>query len=116
MPGRGIERAGDLGRGSGNRRLGAPGVELVIAVDPEHIAFAGPAQSHLDLTHPIDTVADHPGKRHSRCDGPLDHSTRKVWLGCEGNLLRYMRRRPARRIVGPGLGWPRPWADRAPGR
>src|SRR4051795_12938728 len=29
---------------------------------------------------------------------------RKVWLGRKGNLLRYVHRRPARRIVGPGLG------------
>src|SRR4051812_50177189 len=29
---------------------------------------------------------------------------RKVWLGREGNLLRHVRRGPARRIVGPGLG------------
>ena len=39
-----------------------------------------------------------------RRDGPLDYRARKVWLGRESNLLRYMRRRPARRIVGPGLG------------
>src|SRR4051795_11829914 len=29
---------------------------------------------------------------------------RKVWLGRKGNLLRDVRRSPARRIVGPGLG------------
>ena len=27
-----------------------------------------------------------------------------MWLGRESNLLRYVRHRPARRILGPGLG------------
>src|SRR5215213_10673502 len=68
------------------------------------IAFASPAQGHLNLAHPIDTVAHHPGKRHPRREGPLDRGARKVWLCRKGNLLGYVRRRPARRIVGPGLG------------
>src|SRR4051795_6826631 len=103
-PGGGIERAGDLGRGSGNGRLGAPGVELAGGGDAEYIAFAGPAQSRLNLAHPIDAVADHPGKWHPRRDGPLDHGARKVRLGRKGNLLRDVRCCPARRILGPGLG------------
>src|SRR3712207_8749503 len=49
LPGRGIEGAGDLDGGSGNRRLAAPGIEPAGGVDTEHIAFAAPAQGHLNL-------------------------------------------------------------------
>ena len=103
-PSRGIERAGDPGRGPGNRRLGAPAGELAGGIDAEPIALASPAQGPLALAHPRDTITDHPGERHPCRNGPLDHGARQVWLGCEGNLLRYARRRPARRILGPGLG------------
>src|SRR4051794_8379415 len=71
MPGRGIERAGDRGRGSGHRRLGAPGVELAGGGDAEHIALAGPAHRPPNPPPPKAAAPSPPEKCPPRRDGPL---------------------------------------------
>src|SRR3954468_1395706 len=109
MPGGGIECAGDLGCGSGNRRPGAPGVVLAGAGEAEHIALAGPAQGHrllelirkmtLFLTHStpsrsprsLPKVSTNPGEAHRRpppAPRPRDRAACKPNRQCGFHLAR----------------------------
>ena len=83
----------------------------MIGVDPEHIAFAGAAQRHLDVADAIDAIGGDKGERRVCRNRPLDHVQGEAGLGREGCSLRRMGRR------GAGLDRPsRPWAGREPGR
>ena len=74
LPGGGLETLRDRLGGPGDLRLADPGIEGLRGVDAEHVAFARPAQRHLDLAHPVDGVSRYPGERHPGRNGTLDHA------------------------------------------
>ena len=73
------------------------------AADPEHVAFAGPAQSLFDVADTVDGVTGNPLERYRRGDRARDHSRRKLWLGRKADIGRHVGRFQAIRIVGPFL-------------
>ena len=73
------------------------------AAHAQHITFGLPAQHHLDLANPVHAVGRHPGERHIRSDGSLDHPSRELGLGREGDLPRHMRRGPACCVIRPSF-------------
>ena len=81
LPGGRRKGGGNCLGGAGDHRLAAPGIELAIGVNPEHIALAHLAQLHLDLADPVDAVRSHPGKWHPGRQRALDHADRQLWLG-----------------------------------
>lgn len=75
-----------------------------MAGDAQHVADVGTSQLQLNLTHPLDAVGCHPGKRHLWLDDTCDHGQGQLHLGGEGNVVRHMRRPPAGQTSGPGFG------------
>ena len=65
LPSGRVERLADLFGRASNLGLADPGVELMRAADPQHVALARTAQRHLDLAHAVDAVSRHPGERHA---------------------------------------------------
>ena len=68
----------DLVGRTDNRRL-APGAEVVLARDAQHIALAGLAQRGLHIAHAVDAVRGHPGERRSWRRSPARSSVRASW-------------------------------------
>ena len=66
---------------------------------------------------PIGLVGGHPGERHPRADGPLDHQPGQLRLGRERRVSRNPGRLAAARVTGPGLRQvQRPVNQRVPAR
>ncbi len=45
----------------------------MIGIDPRNVAFVGPAQGLLHLTHAVDMVGGNPGQWDSGVDRPVEH-------------------------------------------
>jgi hypothetical protein len=45
----------------------------MLDVNAQNIALAGAPQGHFDVADAVDAVGSHPGERHIRSHGPLDH-------------------------------------------
>ena len=63
---------------------------MVIRFDPEDIAFAGPAQSLLDIADAIHRVRSDPGKWYFGCQRTLYHLNSKRRLGGERDGFGHM--------------------------
>jgi len=70
---------------------------------PEHVAFAGTPQRHLDVAHPVHAVGRHPGKRNIRSDGPLVHRKSKPGLRGERGLGGHVSCHEAGGVIRPAL-------------
>src|SRR6202048_3244665 len=51
------------------------------AADPEHVAFACPAQLLFDIANTVDSITSNPLEWYRRGYGACDHSRCKLWLG-----------------------------------
>ena len=66
---------------------------------------------------PVGLVGGHPGERHPRADGPLDHQAGQLRLGRERRVSGNPGRLAAARVTGPGLRQvQRPVNQRVPAR
>src|SRR6202161_816335 len=73
------------------------------AVDPEHVAFAGPTQLLFDIANPVDSIASNPLEWYRRGYGACDHSRRKLWFGRKAGIGGHVCGFQAIWIVGPFL-------------
>ena len=73
------------------------------AVDPEHVAFAGPAELLLDIADTVDGITGNPLEWYRRRYRACDHSRRKLWFGRKTDIGGHVGGFQAIRIVSPFL-------------
>ena len=75
----------------------------MVGVHTQHIAFGCAFERHLDVSHAINAVGCHPGKRHVLSNRPLDHRARQCWLGGKANAFWHMGCRQVIPVIRPAL-------------
>src|SRR5258708_952667 len=96
-------RPGDVRGLAGDRSPLAPGLKYMSAADPEHVAFACPAQLLFDIANTVDGVASDPLEWDGRGYGACNHSRRKLWFGRKAGIGGHVRGFEASWIVSPLL-------------
>ena len=86
-----------------NRRLACPRAKVMVRFHAENVAFAGPAQSLLNVTNPIYRVRCDPRERDVGRQRPLYNLNCQGWLGGEIYKFRNMGCGKSCRITRPAL-------------
>src|SRR6202048_33006 len=73
------------------------------AADPEHVAFACPAQLLFDIANTVDSITGNPLEWYRRGYGACDHARCKLWLGRKADTGRHICGFQTIWIVGPFL-------------
>src|SRR5258705_425033 len=96
-------RPGDVFGLAGDRLPLAPGLKHMTAADPEHVAFACPAEVLFEVANTVDGITGNPPEWYRRGYRACDHSRRKLWFGCKAGIGRHVGGFQAIWIVGPFL-------------